>query len=59
MFEHILERSFLHLGFAPWAIGLSIYIFWLLGPLQTCVEAHGAVALGRSRARSSANHFPA
>jgi hypothetical protein len=29
--KHILERSFIHLGWAPWAIGLSIYGFWLLG----------------------------
>ena len=30
MLEHILERSLIHLAWAPWMYGLSKYGFWLL-----------------------------
>ena len=31
LWSHILERSLLHLGWAPWVMGLSVYGFYLLG----------------------------
>lgn len=28
---HILQRSLVHLAWAPWTLGLAVYGFWLLG----------------------------
>ena len=39
--KHILERSFIHLAWAPWAIGLSIYGFWLLGRYKPVWKLQG------------------
>ncbi len=38
---HILERSILHLGWAPWVLGLFIYGFWLLGRFKPVWELTG------------------